>query len=256
MEMCNFACSCLNVLFLLNKLPSFLAVCCCHLEMQLHKRILIHHSNNISWKIRVVCFSSIPLRFFFPCGIILALNFNRTLIVALVSGLENGQNPTFWLFSMQKVRIVPSILGCICTVISSNCFIWWGKSLDRQWGHLFFPCFCVRLDLPCSTFQPQSPFLAKSAKRVQVLSSYWAKSFKCIQGFSAGSRLSSLSSPEHLSCIYLPITHPSSLLHWECRGEKDSADSISGWHCWIPNESNNCWNTVTVKNSVFPSGVF
>lgn len=37
--------------------------------------------------------------FFPPCSIILALNFNRTLIVALVSGLENGQNLTFWLLS-------------------------------------------------------------------------------------------------------------------------------------------------------------
>lgn len=156
---------------------------------------------------------------------------------------------------MQKVRIRPSACS-VYAVTLSNSFIWWGKSLDRHWRHLFFPCFHVRLDLPYSTFQPQSPFLAKSAKRVQVLSSYWAKSFKCIQGFSAGSKLSSLSSPEHLSCIYLPITHPSSLLDRECRGERDSADAISGWHCWIPNESNNCWNTVTVKNSVFPSGVF
>lgn len=155
---------------------------------------------------------------------------------------------------MQKVRVKPRAF-CIFTVTLSNCFIWWGKSLNRQQRHLLFLLFHVCLDLLCSAFQPLSPLMAKPAKRRQVLSKHQAKSFKYIQSFSAGLNLSPLSSPQHLSRIYLPSTHLSSLPDWECREERDSTDGISGWHCWIPNESNNCWNTVSVKGCFF-SGVF
>lgn len=70
---------------------------------ELHKKVLLHHSNNISWRIKGVCFSTIPLHIFFfeitYCDLILALNFSRTLLVALVSNLEKGQILIFCLFS-------------------------------------------------------------------------------------------------------------------------------------------------------------
>jgi len=104
MEMCNFACSHLKVLFLLNKRSSFLELCVCHLKMQSYITkscciaVIIHHGGlKVS-----VSLSHLSLYIFFKityCGLIFTLNFSRTLLVCLVNSLEKGQILNFHLFS-------------------------------------------------------------------------------------------------------------------------------------------------------------